>query len=130
MTHIRRHLTRMLTLFAVIFVAFSFTSCDDDDDYWGYDPSSAPFLGTWYGIDNSSSFVFDSDGWGTYTDMTGRSYNIQWEYDRYELEIEFPFDYGWDDYAPDDDWEFNWSMTGNILNLYDTTYGGTTSYTR
>ncbi len=108
-----------IALLAVI-LSVSFVSCEDD----GWNPGDAPFLGSWYGVNNGSAFTFYSNGNGWYSDEYGNTTPFSWEYDRDELDIYLDDAYG-------SYWAFAWSFTPDgYLSLFDLDYGGTTYYAR
>ena len=53
-----------------------------------------------------------------YTDFNG-SFDFNWEYDDYELEVYF---------LNGDEWDFEWDLDGEILELYDEDTMVTTYY--
>lgn len=109
----------LIALLCVI-VSMSFVSCEDD----GWDTGDAPFLGSWYGVNNGASFTFYGNGTGWYTDEYGNTTAFSWDYDRDELDLYL-------DDAYDSYWAFAWSFTPDgYLSLFDLDYGGTTYYMR
>lgn len=112
--------TRFLVALVCAVASFGFSSCDDDE--WSF--GSAPFLGSWYGVNNDSSFTFYSRGDGWYTDPTGMTTSFTWDYNSEELDVYLDDAYG-------SIWSFAWSFTPEgYLALYDYDYGGTTYYSR
>ncbi len=110
----------LLIALVCVIVSIGFASCEED----GWDTYDAPFLGNWYGLNNSSSFTFYSDGNGWYSDDYGNTTSFSWDYDRDDLEIYLDDSYG-------SIWEFAWSFSPEgYLSLYDLDYGGTTYYSR
>lgn len=98
-------------------LSVSMVSCDDED----YDPINAPFLGKWVQDDGRSTFVFDSDGWGSYSDFNG-TYDFTWDWNDYEVDIYF---------QNGDEWNYGWDMDGPVnLILYDDYTGAELYYTR
>lgn len=108
-------LSRLLMVMTV-----TLSSCDPDDDYYYYD---APFLGTWMRDDGSSSFTFYNNGYGVFTDFYngGSTLSFSWEADDYYLTV-YPDD-GWGD-----EWDYQWTVYGNTLTLYDLDNGGSLYY--
>ncbi len=108
----------LLAMLMCIVALIGLSSCDDE----GRNTDDAPFLGTWYGVDNNSTFTSYSDGGGWYTDDYGTTPSFSWDYDSDDLDL----------YLNDADgsfWEFAWSFSPEgYLSLYDLDYGGTTYY--
>lgn len=97
-------------LLSLLFAMFMLTatSCDDNDYYY----DNAPFLGAWMQDSGDTSFTFYANGTGVYTNLWDSTMMpFTWSYDNYYLSIYF--DNGWDE------WDYQWSLYGNTLTLYD-----------
>lgn len=94
-------------LFALM--AVTLPACDPDDDYY-YDDYYAPFLGTWTQDNGASQFIFYDNGTGVYSDMYGSTY-FSWDARGSYLTV-YP-DGDWDE------WDYQWSIYGDMLVLYD-----------
>ena len=50
----------LLAILMCVIVSMAFTSCEDD----GWYTEDAPFLGTWYGVNNNASFFTQMEAAG------------------------------------------------------------------
>ena len=110
-------------LMLTVFMSLTFNACDDDgDDYYGYNTTNAPFLGTWYGMSTDITFTFNSSGYGTYTNQYGQMYDFTWYYDEDDLDVYF---------NDGTTWNMEWNFTPKgYLALYDENLNYTTYYMR